>query len=125
MLKKDYTSYSRNIKKNENENTASNDNTAKVYGLAKDRLNVFMLDVRQKNGDKIALPYSYLTAIYIYGAAEIRLHFTGCTVILRGRNLDHLYASLLNHRVEYVKEEDLRYDEGEESDPFIQEIVVE
>jgi len=84
-----------------------------------------MLDVRQKNGDKIALPYSYLTAMYLHGSAEIRLKFTGCTVTLKGRNLDHLYVSLLNHRVEYVKEEDPLYDEGEESDPFIGEIVIE
>lgn len=92
--------------------------------MAKDRSSVFMLDVRQKTGDRTALPYSYLTAILLNASGEILLEYSGHSVIIRGRNLGDLYTALINHRVDYVQEEDLRYDTGAESDPFIKEIVV-
>ena len=84
-----------------------------------------MLDVRQKTGDRAALPYAYLTFIHFNKSGDIRLEYSGHTVSIRGRNLGDLYNALLNHRVDYVQEADLQYeDTGEESDPFIWEIVV-
>lgn len=93
--------------------------------MAKDKLNVLMLDIRHKAGDRSAFPYSYLTGIFFNASGEIRMEYSGHKVVIRGRNLDNLYNALLNHRVDFVQEEDTRYDMGKESDTFIREIVVD
>jgi hypothetical protein len=125
MLKKDYTKYSGSIKGKESANPSiSNDNIQNAYGLEKDRQGVFMLDVRQKNGDRTALPYSYFTAFRFNKSGELVLEHTSYHVSISGRNLGELYGYLLNHRVIFVQEEDPKYDTTEESATFIEKIVV-
>ena len=126
MLKKDYTTYSGSIKGKDDANpSVSNDNIQNAYGLEKDRLNVFMLDVRQKNGDRTALPYSYFTAFRFDKSGNLVLEHTAYHITISGRNLDELYGYLLNHRVIFVQEEDPKYDTVEESATFIEKIVVQ
>lgn len=125
MLRKDYTTYSGSIKRKEDANpSVSNDNVQNAYGLEKDRLNVFMLDIRQKDGDCTALPYSYFTAFRFNKSGELVLEHPSYHVTISGRNLGELYGYLLNHRVIFVQEEDPKYDMTEESATFIEKIVV-
>lgn len=82
------------------------------------------LDVRLKTDDRYGFPYSYLIWKHYNPSEGITLRFSSYTVFVKGRNLKELYEALLNHRVEYIQEQDNRYDTGPESDPFIYQIEV-
>lgn len=83
-----------------------------------------MLDIRQKEGDRTALPYAYFTAFKFDKSGNLVLEHTSHLVTIRGRNLGSLYTALLNHQVTFIQEEDIRYDTSKESDTFIETIVV-
>lgn len=65
-----------------------------------------MLDVRLKTGDRVALPYSYLSRIEFDPSAALLLDFTATRLTIRGRNLGPLYNGLLMHKVTWIQESD-------------------
>lgn len=53
------------------------------------------------------------------------MEFTGRRVVMQGRNLAKLYEALLDHRVKYVQEWDMAFDEVSEGEAKIDRITVE
>ena len=68
------------------------------------RQHEIMLDVRRKTGDRIGLPYTYLTAVTFDPSEGLTLQFSTHTVRIKGRSLQKLYQPLLLHQVSYVQE---------------------
>ena len=102
----------------------TSEETSSCYKLRDYSRGLLMLDVRLVNGDRYALPYSYLIWAKLGGGEEIFIRFSSHTVLIKGRNLLAIYGGLLQHRVEFVQEEDPRHDIGPESEPFISTISV-
>lgn len=72
-----------------------------------------MLEIRRKNGSKLALGYAWLNRATYDPSGGIELRFGGETIKLAGRNLDaevrpnvRLFASLVRHRVPWIQEVD-------------------
>jgi hypothetical protein len=70
-----------------------------------------MLDIVRRNGDRLALPYPYLVSCQLTGNAKLELIFTEHAVTLTGRNLGHLYQSVIMQSVWRVEESDTGFDD--------------
>ena len=98
-------------------NNSSTEDADKFFTLEKQTgKRAIMLDIELKNGNHIALPYSYLTKIDFDLSIGITINWGATSIKIEGRNLNRLYDYLVNHRVkqlraviddvEIVKEED-------------------
>lgn len=66
-----------------------------------------MVELVQKSGSRVALPYPWLGAAEYHPARGITLVFTtGTTVFLSGRNLVPLFTALARHQAVSVVEAD-------------------
>ena len=72
-----------------------------------------MLELRQKNGNVMAVGYSWLERAEFNPSTGITLHVTGQTIRLTGRNLNaesrpnvRLFQALTRHRVPWIQEAD-------------------
>ena len=83
-----------------------------------------MLDIRAITRDAVAMPYSYLEMIQYDPSVAIVVTFAVCEVRIEGRNLAELYAALTEHKVNYIQENDAKYDEVPEESPFIERIEI-
>lgn len=70
-----------------------------------------MLELRQKNGNILALGYAWLHRIEFNPSEGIALWFSGQKVTIKGRNLNaevrstvRLFDGLLRHRVPWIRE---------------------
>jgi hypothetical protein len=84
----------------------------------------YMLDIRATVGDFIALPYTYLEMVQYNPSEALLLTFAVCEVRIEGRNLFDLYAALVQHRIEYIQENDAKYEKAADKKPFISRIEV-
>jgi hypothetical protein len=98
--------------------------TTKCYELEDTHELPMMLDIRAITRDAIAMPYSYLEMIQYDPSVALVLTFSACEVRIEGRNLAELYAALTEHKVNYIQENDAKYDEVPEESPFIERIEI-
>ena len=84
----------------------------------------FMLSVRSTAGDCIALPYNFLEMVQYNPSDALLLTFAACEVRIEGRDLAGLYKALIQHRVEYIQENDAKYEKVDDKKPFISRIEV-
>lgn len=98
--------------------------TTKCYELVDTHELPMMLDIRAVTRDAVAMPYSYLEMIQYDPSVALVLTFAACEVRIEGRNLAELYAALTEHKVNYIQENDSKYDEVPEESPFIERIEI-
>lgn len=99
---------------------------SEVFGVDRQTTGyALMLDVRLKTGESFALPYSFLVEAHYDASGTLTLIFTTRKVTIKGRNLRTVYDFVLNHRLEFVQEENPLYDDTPEPAPFIGSIAVE
>ncbi len=98
--------------------------TTRCYELEETAQVPIMLDIRATTRDAVAMPYSYLEMIQYDPSVAIVITFAVCEVRIEGRNLAELYAALTEHKVNYIQENDAKYDEVPESSPFIERIEI-
>jgi hypothetical protein len=84
----------------------------------------FMLDIRATVGDFIALPYNFLEMVQYNPSDALLLTFAVCEVRIEGRNLFDLYTGLVQHRVEYIQENDAKFEKAADKKPFISRIEI-
>jgi hypothetical protein len=84
----------------------------------------FMLDIHATAGDCIALPYTYLEMVQYNLSDALLLTFAVCEVRIEGRNLAGLYTALVQHRIEYIQENDAKYEKIDDRKPFISSIEI-
>jgi len=70
-----------------------------------------MLDIRATVREFIALPYTYLEMVQYNPSDAILLTFATCEVRIEGQRLDDLYTNLVQHVVEFIQENDAKYEE--------------
>lgn len=80
---------------------------------------IFMLELRFRAGDRLALGYPYFMGMEFDASGVLRLFFSGYVVNVTGRNLAPLYEGLLDHAVGYLQELDEDYDQLPPDEPFI------
>jgi len=83
-----------------------------------------MLDIHATAGDCIALPYNFLEMVQHNPSDALLLTFAICEVRIVGRNLSGLYSSLVQHRVEFIQENDAKYEKMDDKKPFISRIEI-
>ena len=83
-----------------------------------------MVDLVFKNGDRLALPYSYLTAVELDASGRIVLGYAARTVVIAGRALGPLYQGLVVHLVRRIHESPSPFDDGEQA-TWIKSITVD
>jgi len=78
-----------------------------------------MLDVAKRSGERVALPYSYLTAGELQNDGQgLTLLFATHKVKVRGRGMRYLYERILTHSLQKIAESDGSLDPSEEHEPF-------
>jgi hypothetical protein len=83
-----------------------------------------MLDIHATAGDCIALPYSFLEMVQHNPSDALLLTFAVCEVRIAGRNLAGLYNALVQHRVEFIQENDAKYEKVADKKPFISRVEI-
>lgn len=83
-----------------------------------------MLDLSFKNGDRLALPYSYLNMVRWSRESGIVLEFPTVLVTITGSNFLRLYNNLLMHRVFRLCEAETMFD-GDTKTVIVQAIGIE
>jgi hypothetical protein len=83
-----------------------------------------MLDIRATGRDAIALPYSYLEMVQYNPSVDLVLSFATCEVRIEGHRLPALYEALVQHSVEYIQENDVKYEQPGDKQPFIERIEI-
>ncbi len=83
-----------------------------------------MLDIHATAGDCIALPYAYLEMVQHNPSDTLLLTFAVCEVRIEGRDLTGLYNALVQHRVEFIQENDTKYEKVDDKKPFISRIEI-
>ena len=71
-----------------------------------------MLDIRATGRDAVALPYSYLEMVQFNPSEALVLTFATCEVRIEGHCLPALYDALVQHSVEYMQENDAKYEQA-------------
>ena len=84
----------------------------------------YMLDIRATAGDLVALPYNFLEMVQYNPSDALLLTFAACEVRIEGRNLHDLYTALVQHRVEYIQENDAKFEKVADKKPFISHIEI-
>ncbi|HEY1719448.1 MAG TPA: hypothetical protein VGH42_14305 [Verrucomicrobiae bacterium] len=84
-----------------------------------------MLDIRATVRQSVALPYSFLEMVQYDPSVGLLLTFAVCEVRIEGRCLDELYNGLVQHTVEYIQENDAKYENTvAEKKPFISRVEI-
>jgi hypothetical protein len=83
-----------------------------------------MLDVRATVREFVALPYTYLEMVQYNPSDGILLTFATCEVRITGCKLDDLYTGFVQHMVEFVQENDAKYEQGADTAPFVSRIEI-
>jgi len=83
-----------------------------------------MLDIHAMAGDCIALPYNFLEMVQYNPSDAMLLTFAVCEVRIEGHSLASLYTALVQHRVEYIQENDAKYEKVDDKKPFISRIEI-
>ena len=84
---------------------------------------VTCLDLRLRDGNRRAVPYSYFTEINFDADMGIEILTTRHRIGITGRNLMQLYDYLVTYRVRYVQA-NIGNDTGED-ELFVKEIVID
>lgn len=82
-----------------------------------------MLDLVMREGDHLALPYSYLAAARFNPSAGITLEYPDRVVTITGRRLEPLYQAVCTHTARRVVQGQDGFDDEPEG-PFVQAIEV-
>jgi hypothetical protein len=85
---------------------------------------IAMLDIRATGRDAVALPYSYLEMVQFNPSEAMVLTFAACEVRIEGHCLPALYDALVQHSVEYMQENDAKYEQANDKLPFISRIEI-
>jgi len=85
---------------------------------------VIMLDLRMRNGDWNGLGYSYIGAIKYDRTTGLVVSHTTHRITLQGRNLEELYAALLQQTVVTIEEQGMMDDQPREH-PVVNRIQIE
>jgi hypothetical protein len=85
---------------------------------------IAMLDIRATGRDAVALPYSYLEMVQFNPSEAVVLTFATCEVRIEGHCLSALYDALVQHSVEYMQENDAKYEQANDKLPFISRIEI-
>jgi hypothetical protein len=85
---------------------------------------IAMLDIRATGRDAVALPYSYLEMVQFNPSEGIVLNFATSEVRIEGRCLTALYDTLVQQSVEYMQENDAKYEQANDKLPFISRIEI-
>jgi hypothetical protein len=85
---------------------------------------VAMLDIRATGRDAVALPYSYLEMVQYNPSVALVLTFATCEVRIEGHRLSHIYEDLVQHAVESIQENDAKYEQPDDKQPFIRRIEI-
>lgn len=97
--------------------------TRPCYGVNSTRA-VAMLDIRATGRNAVALPYSYLEMVQFNPSVALVLTFATCEVRIEGHRLPPLYEALVRHGVEYIQENDAKYEKTDDKQPFIRRIEI-
>lgn len=85
---------------------------------------VAMLDLRFKTGNRLALPYGYITSLAMNPSVGIEIRMADRVVKIKGRLLGPIYTAIANHTALAVVESASGFDEGDDV-PFVQSIIIE
>ena len=77
-----------------------------------------MLDIRFKNGNRMAIPYGYITRVLLDPSLELTVKTADLAVKFRGRHLGLIYTAITNHTALAIAEAPHGYDKGGD-DPFV------
>lgn len=84
-----------------------------------------MLDIRATVRQSVALPYTFLEMVQYDPSIGLLLTFAVCEVRIEGRCLDELYNGLVQHTVEYIQENDAKYEKDvPNKKPFISRVEI-
>lgn len=83
-----------------------------------------MLDVRATVREFVALPYTYLEMVQYNPSEGILLTFATCEVRIKGSKLDDLYTGFVQHMVEFIQENDAKYEPSADQSLFISRIEI-
>ncbi len=83
-----------------------------------------MLDLRFKNGNRVALPYGYITSLVLDPSVGLQIRMADCVVKIKGRLLEPIYKAIANHTALAVVECQSGFDEGGDV-PFVQSIIID
>lgn len=97
--------------------------TRQTYKVSTSRP-IAMLDIRATGRDAVAMPYSYLEMVQYNPSVALVLSFATCEVRIEGHRLPALYEALVQHSVEYIQENDIKYEQPDDKHPFIERIEI-
>jgi hypothetical protein len=83
-----------------------------------------MLDIRATGRNAIALPYLYLEMVQYNPSVALVLTFSTCEVRIEGHCLSSIYENLVEHAVEFIQENDAKYEQPDKNQPFIRRIEI-
>lgn len=74
-----------------------------------------MVDFGLKGGDRLSIPYCYISAIRLDPSNAITLELADRSIVIKGRNLLPLYNNLVLHAAFRVNVTDTGFDDGSAS----------
>lgn len=83
-----------------------------------------MLDLRFRDGKRVAMPYGYLSQAELEPAQRLVLRFASATVTISGRNLDQIYIAVLSHTAIAIVQAEATFDAGGDG-PYVEGISIE
>lgn len=97
----------------------------RAFGIGRGRRQPFMLDVRKKDLQRLALSYSHLTKAAFDPSGVIVLEFSAHLVRIEGRILQPVYENLLLQNVIYLQEENAEIEQHiPKNETFISKIEI-
>jgi|GEM_PF-2129589 len=80
-----------------------------------------MLDLRFRDGKRLALPYGYITSVGFDPSNGIEVRMTDQVVTITGRHLLPVYSAITSHTALAIIEAPSQFDEGGD-EPFVDRI---
>lgn len=97
---------------------------ANYYGIERQAdTRAVMFEIRTKEGNRKAFPYSYLTEIDYIPETGIIIYVAEVNISIIGRNLGDVYNYLFSNRLTYIQE-DFSGMDNEDSTLFIESISI-
>lgn len=84
-----------------------------------------MLDIRFRDGRRVAIPYSFLTQISYDPVGSLILNYHRLKVSMDGLNLIALYEAIANHSCHFIQEQSEKYTNVELLDALVTKITIE
>ena len=81
------------------------------------------LTLRQREGERTALSYSYLSRVTLKPSEAIEIEFVGHSVLIQGRRLQAVFEALAGQRALEIAESSSDFDDGKD-DPFVETIAI-